>query len=485
MKPFIGRSQELADLEATARLPGAKFIVIKGRRRVGKSRLAREFARRHGDMATHYLTGLPPSETGSAQAELDNFASQLSREFKIPKPRADDWDELLWHLADRVAGGNAILILDEINWLGHGDPQFSNRLWRLWETNLSELNNFILILSGSLAGWIDDKFSSHTGYLGRISWNMTLDELPVPEALQFFGTRRARLSLYEQLKLLLVTGGIPRYLEEIDPRQTAEDNIKRLCFSQAGLLFNEYDQLMNDLFRRSNRICREIVEALCERPLTLEELRGKLGRQKSGALSGYVEDLVKAGFLMWHHTWNPRTGRPSSRYKIRIIDNYVRFYLKTIRPAADRIKAGLNTLPANLYGTLGLQFENLVLKNRRLVLSVLGVDPAEIVREGPYFQNQTTKHTGCQIDYLVQTRHSLYVVEIKLSRAEIPLAVVQEVKKKVDALITPRHLSIRPILVHVNGVAESVKEADYFDKILDFGALAGNTRSTAIIPLSS
>ncbi len=472
MKAFIGRTQELADLEATARLPGAKFIVIKGRRRVGKSRLAREFAKHHPGMAAHYLTGIPPSKTGSAQAELDNFATQLSREFKIPKPKPDNWDELLWHLADRVSGGNAILILDEINWLGRGDSQFSNKLWRLWETDLSELNNFILILSGSLAGWIDDKFSSHTGYLGRISWNMTLDELPVRDALQFFGTRRSRISLYEQLKLLLVTGGIPRYLEEIDPRQTAEENIKRLCFSQAGLLFNEYDQLMNDLFQRSNKISREIVEAICERPLTLEELRRKIGKQKSGVLSGYVEGLEKAGFLMRHHTWNPRTGQPSNRYKIRIIDNYVRFYLKAIRPAADRIKAGLDTLPANLYGMLGLQFENLVLKNRRLVLSALGVDLAQIVREGPYFQSQTTKHAGCQIDYLVQTRHSLYVVEIKLSRSELSSAVVQEVKKKIDALIMPRNLSVRPILVHVNGVADGVEEADYFDKILNFGTLA-------------
>ena len=474
MKPFIGRSEELAGLEATARLGGAKFIVIKGRRRVGKSRLAREFCRQHPDMAAAYLTGLPPAETGSAQAELDSFASQLSRVFKIPRPKADNWDELLWHLADRVKGGHAVVILDEINWMGRSDPQFSNKLWRLWETDLSGLSHFILILSGSLAGWIDNKFSSHTGYLGRISWNMTLDELPVRDALKFFGARGSRISLYEQLKLLLVTGGIPRYLEEIDPRQTAEDNIRRLCFSQAGLLFNEYDQLMDDLFQKNNRIYRDIVEALAERPLTLDELHVRIARKKSGVISAYVEDLEKAGFLMRHHTWNPRTGRPSNRYRIRIIDNYVRFYLKAIRPAADRIKGGLSTLPANLYGMLGLQFENLVLKNKRLLLSTLGVDLAEIVREGPYFQNRTTKHAGCQIDYLIQTRYSLFVVEIKFSRAELTLSVVHEVKRKIEALITPKNLSVRPVLVHVNGVAEAVQNADYFDKVLDFGAIAAS-----------
>jgi uncharacterized protein len=473
MKPFIGRTQELADLEATARLPGAKFIVIKGRRRVGKSRLAREFGQRHPNMALYYLTGLPPSEPTSAQVERDNFASQWARVFKAPKPKADAWEDLLWHLADRLRGGNAILILDEINWMGPSDPHFTSKLWGLWEAELSGLSNFILILSGSLAGWIDNEFSSNTGYLGRISWNMTLDELPVRDALQFFGARRSRLSMHEQLKLLLVTGGIPRYLEEIDPKQTAEDNIKRLCFSQGGLLFNEYDQLMNDLFQRKNRSYREILEALADHPLTIDELHQSLGKRKSGVISDYVEDLEKSGFLMRHHTWNPRTGQPSNRYKVRIIDNYVRFYLKAIRPAADRIKSGLNTLPANLHGVLGLQFENLVLKNKRLMLGELGVQPEEIVREGPYYQNQTTKHAGCQIDWLIQTRYSLYVVEIKFSRSQLTIAIVEEVKQKIHALVTPKNLSVRPVLVHVNGVADAVEDADYFDRIVDFGKLAG------------
>jgi hypothetical protein len=189
-------------------------------------------------------------------------------------------------------------------------------------------------------------------------------------------------------------------------------------------------------------------------------------------ISDYVEDLEKSGFLMRHHTWNPRTGQASNRYKIRIIDNYVRFYLKVIRPAADRIKSGLDTLPANLNGSLGLQFENLVLKNKRLLLPALGVEPQEIVREGPYFQNRTTKHPGCQVDWLIQTRHSLFVTEVKFSRSELATAIVEEVKRKVAALITPKHLSVRPALVHVNGVAQAVLETDYFDKIVDFRELA-------------
>ena len=86
MKAFIGRRQELADLDATAALPGAKFIVIKGRRRVGKSRLAREFGKHHAGMNLYDLTGLPPADPPTAQAERHNFASQLARAFGIPSP---------------------------------------------------------------------------------------------------------------------------------------------------------------------------------------------------------------------------------------------------------------------------------------------------------------------------------------------------------------------------------------------------------------
>jgi len=108
--------------------------------------------------------------------------------------RPKDWDEPLWHLADQLSGGNAILVLHEISWLGRSDPMFSTRLWAPWEETPSHLDNFVLVLSGPLPRCIDDRFSSNTGDLGRISRNMTLDELLVRDALGFFGARRSRIA---------------------------------------------------------------------------------------------------------------------------------------------------------------------------------------------------------------------------------------------------------------------------------------------------
>ena len=121
---------------------------------------------------------------------------------------------------------------------------------------------------------------------------------------------------------------------------------------------------------------------------------------------------------------------------------------------------------------MGLQFENLVVHNRKTLWKILGIAPEEIVMEGPFFQSSTTKQPGCQIDYMIQTRfHTLYLCEIKFSKNAVGNKIIEEMEKKRRALKVPRNFSIRPVLVHVNGVEERVIDERYFDKIVDFGEL--------------
>jgi hypothetical protein len=121
---------------------------------------------------------------------------------------------------------------------------------------------------------------------------------------------------------------------------------------------------------------------------------------------------------------------------------------------------------------MGLQFENLVVHNRSIIWELLVIDPNDIIMEGPFFQTRTKEREGCQIDYLIQTRfHTLYLCEIKFLKSPIGIVVIEEVQRKIQRLVIPNHCSIRPILIHVNGVDESVKDTRFFDKILDLGQL--------------
>lgn len=471
MTGFVGRQRELAKLKDLARLDVASLVVIKGRRRVGKSRLAAEFAARLPGYRSVLLTGMTPDEKVSAADERDDFALQLSRALAIPPPRADDWNTLLWALADRTRQGKWVIILDEINWLGAKDPTFLGKLKSAWDLHFSRNRKLILILSGSLTSWIERHVLRSTGFVGRVHLDLTLDELPLRDCAPFLNAGHRHLSSFEKFKVLAVTGGIPSYLERIDPASSAEANIHRLCFTREGYLFREFDVLFHDLFERK-RFYRQLISAVAEKPLDLEGIYRRLGVQKAGYISDCVDDLVETGFLARHHTWKIATGGAGKRSLIRVIDNYTRFYFRCIKPNRAAVERGAGRLPAGSDGILGLQFENLILKNRSAVWSRLGIAAEDIAFDNPFWQTPTQKKPGCQIDYMIQCHdNSVYVCEIKFAKAPIGRSVIAEVEKKIDRLIKPRNFTFRPVLLHVNGVESQVIDERYFDSVIDFGDL--------------
>jgi uncharacterized protein len=470
--PFYGREQEIQRLKELSGKKSASLVVIKGRRRIGKSRLTNELARRLPTYTALNFQGLPPTAGLTAAQERDDFASQIGRQLGIPAPRADDWNTLLWSIADRAKTGRHLIVLDEINWLGSKDPTFLGKLKNAWDNQFSKNPHLILILSGSLSGWIERNILHHTGFLGRVSLDFTLSELPLAACNLFWGKHRERISAYEKLRLLSVTGGVPRYLEEINPALSADANIQRLCFTREGLLFNEFDLIFSDLFSSRNAIYRKIVAALVDGPLNLEGMARALGIGKSGKTGEYADDLVQAGFVSRDFSWHLRKGNESKHSKLRLSDNYLRFYLKYIEPNRHRIERGtLSKLP-NVDSILGLQFENVVLKNRLVVYERLHIDPNDILYDNPFFQRKTLRTKGCQIDYLIQTRQNiLYICEIKFTKNTVPPSVANEVQEKVSRMQIPRHMSYQPVLIHAGKIADSIAEDGYFAATIDFGEL--------------
>jgi hypothetical protein len=70
---------------------------------------------------------------------------------------------------------------------------------------------------------------------------------------------------------------------------------------------------------------------------------------------------------------------------------------------------------------------------------------------------------------LIQTKYNtLYICEIKFSSSEIKSSVIEEMEKKIENLATPKGVSIRPVLIHVNGVSHTVMESEVFNDIVDF-----------------
>ncbi len=470
MALFVGRDSERAEFQQLLRKETASLVVCEGRRRIGKSTFVRECARD----ADHFLSfeGLSPMPNLGRREQLAVFAQGLADQTNAPRVALENWPQAFQLLASLLpTTGRTVLLLDEISWMALGDPDFAGHLKMAWDNLFSRRERLVLVLCGSVTSWIEENILNQTGFVGRCSWQFRLPPLSLPSCNLFW--RGKRISAAEKLKVLSVTGGVPRYLEEIDPAQSAEQNIQRLCFHPGGMLFREFDQIFHDIFSRRADVYRKVATALSEGPKTISEIGSALGQERGGTLSGVADDLAAAGFVSRESPFDPVTGQTLPRgVRYRLRDNYLRFYLRCVDPAREAVEKGLfkwtplDSLPG--WDTLmGLQFENLVLGNLTTLVGKIGLANVPVLNASPYCRRPTQRQKGCQVDLLVRTRQSLYVFEVKFRR-QIDKTILSEVRQKVEKLNVPRSLSVRTGLIFQGELHPEIKLSDYFDFLIPF-----------------
>lgn len=475
---FVGRLDQLSLLDSLWRKPKASLVTCRGRRRIGKSTLVEEFARRSKARLFRF-EGLAPRKGMTNSRQLDEFAAQLSMQTHEPEFRFRHWSEAFATLAAKIPGtGRSVLLLDEISWMGKYDPDFAGQLKIAWDQFFHAKANLILVLCGSVSAWIAENILDNTAFVGRDSLDIVLPELSMRQCVAFWGGRGDRVPAREKLDMLSVTGGVPKFLEEIDPALSAEENVRRLCFLPEGPLFREFETSFADVFGVTAIRKKALLRVLSGGGLTASETARAAGIAANGSLSTALDELVLAGFLSADAGINPETGRPAGRTTYRLRDNYTRFYLKYIEPNADAIRAGafrfasLGQLPG-WPAITGLQFENLVLANIPALLPHIGFGHSLLRSAAPWRNARTAHGRGCQIDLLLQAPRSVCVVEIK-RRERIGEEVVGEVQAKVAALGVPRGTSIRTALVFEGELSPRIEADGYFDFVIPAERLLEN-----------
>ena len=193
---FIGRDTELDTLNSLFNRKISQLIAIKGRRRIGKSRLIKEFCK---GKTLYRFIGLAPKQGLTAQDQREAFAQSLRRYWPdLPELKAADWTELFSLLAQRCRKGRLVICLDEISWMAQGDNTFLSKLKNAWDEEFKDNNQLLFILCGSVSSWIDKNILSSTGFVGRIHYVLTLKELPLSTCNQFWGEQKDQTSAYDK-----------------------------------------------------------------------------------------------------------------------------------------------------------------------------------------------------------------------------------------------------------------------------------------------
>ena len=281
--------------------------------------------------------------------------------------------------------------------------------------------------------------------------------------------------------MLSVVGGVPKYLEEIDLRTTPENALSQLLFSKDGLLFEEFDNIFADVFGENNKWCKEILLSIKNEAKEPSLIAKELNLPLNGNFTKLIHKLEQSAFITRDFNWSISTGKDltnsnSRGNKVRISDNYTKFYLKFILPRKSRlkkipIKANQGLELFNWSQIFGLQFENLVLNNIREVLPLLRIEENQIIQIGPYFQTKTKDKEAVQIDCLIQCKYNvLHLIECKTS-SNVGIEIIKEIKEKNRRLKIPKGFSIRNHLIYLGKLSDELIAGEFFDRMIGFDEL--------------
>ncbi|WP_254838036.1 ATP-binding protein [Natronomonas marina] len=321
MEQFVDRDIELDQLTDCYESEGADFVVIYGRRRLGKSELVRQSTADRDD-AVYYQ-----AVESTAPNQLEQFVDTATTQFPSLSNVRRDWEVLLEALGEE----DAVVVIDEFPFLIEEDESLPSRIQRVWDMELQE-TGMTLVLVGSSISVMEDKVLSGSAPLyGRRTATIDLKPLDVGDARQFFPEYDPETAI----TAWSIYGGTPYYLQTIDSDQPLGTNVQQTILSERGLLYSEPEFLLRTELRQPNTYF-SILRALAHGRRTPNEIAGMAGVD-SGSLSTYLQKLRRLR-LVERHIPVTESPRASKRGRYRIAAPLFRFWFRFVYGNQDQLR---------------------------------------------------------------------------------------------------------------------------------------------------
>lgn len=338
---FTGREAELdtllSQLDAVRESGEARFVWVRGRRRVGKSRLVQELCSRANTPYAFYQA--PRREQSGA---LTAFAQAIAAS---GLPAADTFDGVSyrdWPTAIRAAvqgvdpARPAILVIDELPYLTEFDPGFSADLQLAWDRAL-ERTPVLLICVGSDVRTMETLVEERSPLYGRPTSEMHVAPLNPAEVAEINSAPDAAAAFDRYL----VLGGFPL----LAPTWPASAGLaaflrKALADDQTPFVTTAL-RILSSEFERSLQAER-VIEAIGHGETSYSRIQARSG-VKGNTLTDALEMLVENKRLVAKDLpYAVPPGRKAAKYTVA--DTYLRFWLRFVGPHLDELSRGRSDL---------------------------------------------------------------------------------------------------------------------------------------------
>ena len=439
----VGRKREIALLKECYKSAKSEFVVVYGRRRIGKTFIVNESLSKNFVFHVTGIFGQPRAE------QIKNFHTAMQKWFdadllakcgakKCPK----DWMET-FNLLERLLTATPkpkrckkVVFFDELPWMDSQRSGFISALEHFWNHYAAWTHDIILVVCGSAASWIVDKVINNRGGLhNRLTRLIHLQPFSLAETEQFLKSKGFRWNRYDIAQCYMTMGGIPYYLDNIPldaisfPRA-----IDQMFFSQDGMLKEEYNMLYKSLFTNSN-VYEAIVEQLAKKKMgmALSELSDTSKILWGGHLTEYLENLERCGFIRKYNAY----GNKKKGTIYQLTDLYTLFYLQFVKDNVSTDGAYWQTMidSPGRRAWAGYAFEILCLSHIEQLRDALGFSSVNC-SVSAWKTYPTEEHDGAQIDLVIDRRDQIVnLCEMKFSTAKyaIDAKYEEELRNKISA----------------------------------------------------
>ncbi len=432
----------------------AAFVVVYGRRRVGKTFLVNNF---FADKYAFKCTGI--SKKGKAD-QLQNFAASLNRysggeTFPTPTTWYEAFRALRVLLEQKKTDGKQVVFIDELPWMDTRGSNLVPALENFWNDWACTQRNLVFIVCGSATSWITKKIlKNHGGLHNRADHRIYIHPFTLAETRQYLHRRGVVMGDNEVAECYMIMGGIPFYLKQIQRGRSLAQNVDEMFFRKNGRLEGEYEELYASLYN-SPAPYLSVVEALGmkNKGLTKEEIVAITGMQDNGHLKEVLDNLDRCDIIRRYNSY----GKLVKHSLYQLVDPFTLFHLRFIRKVAKSDKeVWIHQLDSARHRTWsGLAFEQLCLLHHSQIERKLQI--AGIQTEVYAWQTPKGAEEQAQIDLIIKRRDK--VVNI----CEMKYYDDQYIFKKKDAEDLQRririfretcgiHHAIHPILVTTYGL---------------------------------
>lgn len=319
MNKFIGRQSEIKVLEREFNRESG-FVVIYGRRRVGKTTLIKEFIKNKNSM---YFLATEEMENGNIK-RLANTISEYTGQSYLKNANFSDWEDLFKVFAAYKSDTKKVLVIDEFQYLVNVNSAFASIFQRIWDEILKD-KNVMVILCGSLISMMTTHVLSYSSPLyGRRTAQLRLSPLKFSEILKI----NPEKSFEQLVEAYSITGGVPKYFDFFDNDEPLMENVEREVLRKGGFLYEEPVFLLEKEVKELVSYF-SIMKNIAAGNHKVSQLAGVL-ELPSNALSPYLKTLMDLDLVEKRIPITEKQPEKSRKGLYYVNDHFIEFWFRFV-----------------------------------------------------------------------------------------------------------------------------------------------------------